>query len=491
MASTNDDIVFGLLDHIYSTILKIDKDGNKKEESNLIISIQEQGRPIVSKDYRDAWTPFLENGDVGDEQDADVLPNPDNDSNIRSAYNASVLVDSVLSNSNGTPVAVTTSRISKTWEAIITGAEIDPGVGEASDEKKQMLQDAFDILYYKSKQKVLGKKDENGDQLYKEVNAKTQEHSDYLRCQKAYNKAVKDYSAAYQRTLYDAVSKKMWPVNGGPLIDEVDNTWNDWNSEGYKIPIEDAQNTIKAQGVNPTKGMIADAKNLYSVYQMALGGVTPVNLPYSYISPSNWCVDEAEIWTQYDSVARSTENHEYSTSREWSAKVKVNVGLWKVGAESSGKVSDVDNSSGESDTSISLKWAVVDIHRPWLDTSILNWSNWHIIGQFKGCINNEGNRETYLPTIPTQMIIVKDVVIKNKDIQNSLKQHAVSTDSKVSVGYGPFGEGNVGVKTDDQRKDELMDMSRQGLSFPGIQVIGWVSAVAPNSPQSDDPDRQA
>ena len=484
MANTDEQAVFGILDRMYRTILKID-DGGKPKKSGLIVSIQEQGKPLNNDDYINAWTPFLESGDEGDQPD-DELPNPDTDSNIRSAYNAATLVDDVLSNSEQVPVVATTSKISTTWKAIMVGAQADPSqISNPTQAEKNAIDDANDLLFVKAE--VSGPRDKDGNKTTKIVSLKSDAYLKYLECQKEYDNATSKYTDAYVETLYDKIAKKMWPIKGKKLVRAVENAQNDWNSEGRKADIEDALNTLGAQGKNPVSGMVTEAKNKFDLYQMTLGGAIPRTLPYTYISPSNWCDEDSDIWTSYTSKVTTSEDHDYSSSREWAAKVKVRVGLFKADASSGGKLKKTETDSKSNDTEISLKWTVVDINRPWMDSSLLNWSGWYLKGGNKNSISSDDKSNTYLPTIPTQMILVKDVVIKNEAIQSNLKTMALSTDSSLDVGYGPFVSVGGSLKTDDEKRDELKKMARSGLSFPGIQVIGWVSQITPSSPKMDQP----
>jgi len=483
MADTNEQAIFGILDRIYRTILKIDDTG-KPKESGIIISLQEQGKPLNNKEYINAWTPFLESGDEGD--DTEELPNPDTDSNIRSAYNTAELVDKVLSNSEQIPVTPSSSRISTTWKAIITGASLDPNIiTKPTKAEQETLDDANDLLYVKAQ--VAGPRNAEGEKTTKEVLLKSDVYTKYLECQQEYDKATSKYADEYTETLYDKIAKKMWPIKGKKLIRTVNNAWDDWNTEGRKLDIEAALNVIKAQGKNPTAAMIADAKNKFELYQMALGGSIAAEIPYTYISPSNWGDEDADIWTSLKFKSSSSETHNFSASRDWTSKVKVRLGLFSGDVANDGSYKKVVTNSSSQDIEISLKWTVVDIERPWLDSSLLNWDGWYLKGGKKGCISSDIDSRTYLPAIPTKMVLVKDVKIKNKAIQSHLNTLSNSTDSNLDLAYGPFVSGEGTLKTNDEKKNDLKKMARSGLTFPGIQVIGWVSHIAPYSPKVNEP----
>lgn len=91
---------------------------------------------------------------------------------------------------------------------------------------------------------------------------------------------------------------------------------------------------------------------------------------------------------------------------------------------------------------------LVDIKRSWLDTSLLNLSNWFLEGDYKKhCISDgtmsqqlsDRNLEhIFLPYIVTSLILIKDLSISWENWQSD-GQSRVDSDSSIgSIGYGPF-----------------------------------------------------
>jgi hypothetical protein len=140
---------------------------------------------------------------------------------------------------------------------------------------------------------------------------------------------------------------------------------------------------------------------------------------------------------------------------------------------------------------IDFKYAVVDIKRPWLDRSLLNLKHWFLMGDYeKGCIckgtlaqelPQNGAEPTFLPSIVTSLILIKDLSIKWTNWQADWKAHEETNSGSAVVGYGPFALGGTYSHHDEQRRFE-MDATGESLTSPGIQLLGYVSTINPSSP---------
>lgn len=494
MSNTSQGAVFGILDRIYQTILKIDDQGSKKKD--LIVQMQTLGTPINPKDFNNAWTPFLESGDEGDD-----APDED-DPSIEAAYNTATLVDKKLARTANFEQVEGTQKITSTWKAIVDGAQLSSQKSvELSDDQKEDLEDAYDLLW--SYELVKGPRAQEdirndageivtkkGDRIMEKVPVRSRTYEKYIECKRAYEKAEMKYTDGYADSLYSKISKRRWPMKGKALISAVNDAMDDWNTVGKRNRVEEALNVLGAQGRNPTAGMINDAKNRYKIYQAALAGQFADSVPYSYLSPSNWCEEDADIWTEYNGKFTASETHDYSKTESWHAELKVKFGLFSGGASTSGSTSKVDNNSESEDTEISLKWAAIDINRPWMDTSLLSFGGWYLklAGSKKGCISNgDPSKLENLPCIPVKMIVVKDVVVKNKAIQDHFDSMSKTVKADANFSYGPFVSGSGGYSSDEEAKNHYKKMAREGIAIPGIQLIGWVSAKTPTAPALDTP----
>jgi hypothetical protein len=143
---------------------------------------------------------------------------------------------------------------------------------------------------------------------------------------------------------------------------------------------------------------------------------------------------------------------------------------------------------------VTFKYCAVDIKRPWLDTSLLNLRNWFLMGDYKkNCISNgtmaqelpqNAIEPTFLPSVVTSLILVKDLSIKWDDWKSHWDAHKSSTSGSASVGWGPFAV-HGSYSHHSQERNFSADDEGESLKVPGIQLVGYVSTINPGSPGVD------
>src|SRR6185503_14062441 len=89
---------------------------------------------------------------------------------------------------------------------------------------------------------------------------------------------------------------------------------------------------------------------------------------------------------------------------------------------------------------------IVDIKRPWLDTSLLN-TRWFLVGDYKkNCVStgkmaqelpSPTGEVTFLPSIVTSLVLIKDLSIKWDNFKSDWKS-IVDANSGSAIGWGPF-----------------------------------------------------
>jgi hypothetical protein len=154
--------------------------------------------------------------------------------------------------------------------------------------------------------------------------------------------------------------------------------------------------------------------------------------------------------------------------------------------------SQATGSGEQKNVKIKFNYAVVDIDRPWLDTSLLNLGNWFLVGDYKkhcistGVMNQEkptdGTEPLFLPSVVTSLILVKDVHISWDDWKSQWAAHTESNSA-----YWCFS-ASAHYSHAKQSRDFSCDASGEELVIPGIQVIGYVSQIMPACPQKDSKD---
>jgi hypothetical protein len=192
-----------------------------------------------------------------------------------------------------------------------------------------------------------------------------------------------------------------------------------------------------------------------------------------------------------------SESHYSASQTSYSGGGGFNLGLWSGGASFDHKESQANSQFAMKNTRVNFNYAVVDIYRPWLDTSLLNLGNWFLVGDYKkNCISTgkmgqekptDGIEPLFLPSIVTSLILVKDVHIFWEDWKTQWSEHSKSNSASASVGVWCFS-ASAKYKHAEQNRDFSCDDTGQDLAIPGIQVIGYVSQIMPSCPQKNSAD---
>lgn len=474
--------VFVILAELKRRILGI-SDQNPKGIEGFITSFLPVGEPIFPGDFKHPWKPNM-TSPTNVQPPAGAPPvdpsAPADTADIAKRYealaNTCTLVDRKIRLNELYQAIPNTSTISQTWEVIINAASVMP-----MDPAQEALQKTIRDKYLPRLRKTI-KDDDGGD-----IEVDTKEYKAYKDYQKAYHKAQRDYTTQYMVNMSNRAMAQMWGIVGKSYIADVEQAWSDWNNLGNKQFIEDAIDNLSAIGTDASAHMIAAAKMKFDAYKVATQGVIPVTSQYVELFPSNWCETNVDNdgWTEY---TYDSKNKTVTTDDEqsgFSASGGFSMGLWSVGANVSHEHAEQHNDMVEDNLTISLKYAVIDINRPWLDTLLFDLSNWYLAGDFpKGCISNgrtdqvfpSTNSSTWLPLIPQQIVVIKDLVINSSHIHEHYDAVSSSTTAGGSIGYGPFtlkGQYHHSKNTTSlvaQKTDE-------GLRVDGPQIMGWISAI--------------
>jgi hypothetical protein len=264
-----------------------------------------------------------------------------------------------------------------------------------------------------------------------------------------------------------------------------------WVGFGHKMEIDNALATLAAQGMDPAIALIARAKKKFNNSLNAFQSVG--ELPYTIMSPNTWYDEDSDDgWTEYTSADAHSESHYQASSTAYGGGGGFSLDLWS--ASGGFEHAEAQSSLGiqANDMEVSFNYCVVDIKRPWLDTSLLNLKGWFLMGDYKkGCISDgtmgqqrETMDPTFLPSIVTSLILVKDLSIRWSNWQEDWNSHAETTSAETTDGWGPFAVSGH-YSHHGERRDFVADASGESLTVPGIQLIGYVSTINPVSPAHD------
>jgi len=486
--------VFKILKDLELKAVGLDPATNKMQEG-YFTAFRGIGLPIHKEDYENPYSPVGGNlvQDLPKTEPVDpkdTAPKTASSSlDLTKAFAANVaksqqnflssfyLTDDKLRMNNQYMVMPSAGKLSDSWFAIINGANGIPPTMELNDAMKQAYADA---------QAKLQDKDANVTPHYQK----------YMDLEDEYKSKVKARNKAYADAFTDPMKLQAWPVNGVPYQDDVDEALNRWTGLGFKEEIEKALNTLAAQGTDPAIVLIDRAKKKFNNALLEFMGIGEI--PYVMFSPRTWYdKDNDDGWTEYSSHDYHSESHYQASSTSYGGSAGINGGLWSGSANFDHSESQVNSNAQMRNVNIHFNYCTVDVIRPYMDTSLLNLGNWFLSGDYKkNCISDgtmgqelpKGTTSmTFLPSVVTSLILVKDVYISWDDWKSQWSAHTESTSASASVGVWCF-TANAHYSHASQKRDFSCDDSGEELHIPGIQWLGSVSAITPASPQKNSSD---
>lgn len=485
--------VFKILKDLELRAVTLDPNTNKLQEG-YFVSFRSIGLPIHKNDFANPWTPT--GGNLASNKPATpanangVDPStvqPPSASKLleenkiavakiaksqQSFCNTFLLIDDQLAMNNDYKVIPGSSKINDSWFAIVNGANGIPSNLELKDDIK--------VAFEQAKSKLM---DKDGNP--------TPHYEAYMRFEDEYKSKVKASNRAYANAFTDPAKLQMWPIEGKLYQDDIETAWDRWIGFGFKIEVEDALATLAAQGTDPSILLIARAKKKYENSLVQFQNIGP--LPYTVLLPTDWYDKDGDGWNEYNSNSFHLETHYQASSTSFGGCASVNTGLWSVKGGFQHDEQKQAHQANFNDLNVSFQYCIVDIKRPWLDTSLLNLQNWFIVGDYKKNTISDGTMgqhkrakvdPTFLGSIPVSLILVKDVHISWSNWKTDFQAAQSSTSSGGSIGIGPFcASGNYSHHSES--RDFTCDGSGEGLHIPGIQLIGYVSAINPPCPAHD------
>jgi len=487
MSKTKKD-VFAIYEEIKDRILGV-SDRNPEGIDGFLVSYYPSAMPINEEDYKNPWSPHMSSPNnvqppVLSGEDSGIPDTSDIARSYKSLSNTCTLVDSKIEINEIYQAIESGGTISEAWELIIKGANVMP-----ADPLQEAFQKEQFEKYYPRLRKT--KKDEDGEDM--EID--TKEYKAYKRFQDKYADALQDYATEYMIAMSNRQTAQLWGITGKRPLMKVNRALDEWASMGSRKHIEEAMDNLAAMGTDASAHMISEAKKLFEAYSIATKGVIPSTSKYVELFPSNWCDKEATGWTTYEyEWSKETENTKVETT-SMAASGGVSVGLWSAKANVKFDKRKEHKDKQVNSMKIELSYKTVNIKRPWLRSLMFDLNNWFLVGNIKkGAISTgkmdqvlpRNGSSLWLPTIPTKLIIIKDVVIESKELcehYDAMKKE-LSVDG--SIGYGPFSLSGSYSNSTSTTKFEA-ETEGEKLKINGIQIIGVVSSLVQLSPKIDAP----
>jgi hypothetical protein len=453
-----------------------------KAPEGFVVSLLPQALPVNPADFRNPFHPADAGPASTGTPEGDAAALEKINQGKKSLYNLCQFLDRKLMVDGSGRVYPSSTLISQTWQAIVTGANARPLPPIDDPHLAKQIDDATKLIF-------------KADPEDPEGLIETGTYQRYKSCRKKYHAAVTNYATAFLASQLSPAAANAFTITGKAVLSEVESARDDWISLGKKDKVEEALAILSSQGTDAATALISAAKKQFEDHQLTLS-MTPTKSQYVQVLPSNWCDPKAEYdgWTQYGYKRADTSSSTSTRSKSWSVAGGVSKGFWSAKG-SAGQTSEHTHTEATYDgLEIQLRIAAVDILRPGLSTALMNLGNWFLVGQKKLCISDGSNTQQrpgstesfFLPGIPTQMILVKELRIKTANTKQVFDELKKTTEVGGSVGIGPFSIGGNYKSASGDTKQEFHEEGGW-IVVDGIQVVGYVSQLSPPCPQLDSP----
>ena len=421
--------------------------------STTFLTLQKPSRRLSGGDYFNPWSP----GNLkGDKQSA---------ANIAELADIAPQVEAIQQ--------PTGNRISEVYRQILN-AKIVPPPNDPAAEKA--YQAAYNVLH----REVKVTDEDTGEVSTKELD--TTAFKDYKTNKSAYDLARLTFMQAYIKAQSTPEGRESWPLIGPSLMGPVNDAF-DALIAGEATKVEDALATLDFSSNNQVGRAFEDAKRVFKSYEETLE-VNNVVLR-SRLLPTDWAdANSAASWPTL--TFSSGDRLEQSTSdyTSYGGNAGFSLGLFSIGG-SAGHSEDQKHIHVEANSlSISYKYQLVTIDRPWLNQTIIKLPGWSMGAIAPGTYSNgQKSRQSasLMPLIPQAFIVVRDVTIKADWSKSDLDIINKATSGGGGFSFGPFSLGGS-YSSKSGSKTYHPQFANGAIVQPGLQIIGWISTVLPFCP---------
>lgn len=217
---------------------------------------------------------------------------------------------------------------------------------------------------------------------------------------------------------------------------------------------------------------------------------------YTTLTPGDFY--ESTGWTNFHFSAADFSSHANSSFNSSGWSVSGSAGFFGIGASGgasgSASHSQYNGSFNSEHCSMSFDICQVAIVRPWFKTSFLNSKTWRFDPGNPDVKNNllsDGGSppKGLMPAYATSVIFIKNLMLDfgdNKGFQSfQQQQSANSQGGGANFSFGPFSIGSSASHSQVSGSSSSAggySWTDQGLSVPGMQVVGYRCHVLPMSP---------
>ncbi|SHN35182.1 hypothetical protein [Gracilibacillus kekensis] len=283
----------------------------------------------------------------------------------------------------------------------------------------------------------------------------------------------------------DAAAVQDFALNAPLYRSKVRSALNKWISTGYKYDVEriyaflesvtqrDLQLLKAEYQEDLRKAEITNPVNGSTFYWTSL---IPASLPFS------------DGWMNYSFKESEVSEHSEKTTNQWEGSATPSLLKW-FKPSTSGETEKEREVKDTSNFSMSFEVAQAMISRPWFAPEFLLSDAW----RFSPDMPNLANLTTALsdgevpPTgsmiaYPTTAIFVRNVQVDFNELHEEESSFKRDIDAGLDIKIGPVKIAGGSYQRGDERTDFESHLTEQGLSVPGLQLIGFKCKLLPKLP---------
>lgn len=272
-------------------------------------------------------------------------------------------------------------------------------------------------------------------------------------------------------------------IDGKNMKKREDAAYKAWQSLGYKEAVEKIQNYL---GEIEEKHMLVIKKRLQSEFRNSQR--TRI-LDYINYSPSipvpATALSQAKGWPTITMCERDVTTNYSNSIHGWSASLGFGFGIGAFTASGGGRHQRTESHIDMSNVTISFKLGKVKVERGWFSESFVESKYWKLHENSPQAINgdfiSDGKGKGLMPSIITELIVVKDLFMSFGESQSDYKYASDTVKAGGGLAIGPFLFGG-GYSYENQTSESKCHAEGKGLFSPDCCIIGYKCHIVPKSP---------
>jgi hypothetical protein len=316
----------------------------------------------------------------------------------------------------------------------------------------------------------------------------------------AYDAAALQYNAARIAALAgnDPTAVETWAIDANILRNQVTAAMEDWITDGYKTDYEEIAayiDQVQQRDLRLLKQEYEDDLAKATLTGLSSGS----NFYYTALIPGNFA--QSSGWSRFTFSIGDFSTYANSTYDQSGWSAQASAGFFGIGASAGGSGSSARqtyNGTFQMDNfSLSFEIAQVPIVRPWFKEAFITSKAWRFDQtnpDVKGQMLSDGGSppKGLIPAYPVTAIFIRNLVLGID--HSSSAASFIQQNSSSSVGGGAsvnFGFFNLGGSASHwsangyTQRNTSAQWNDQGLTVPGLQLVGFKCHIFPKSPDPD------